>query len=379
MKKRMLVLSMLCAVTLGAVTTSVLSSCGTSEEQKVDFESVSITNKDTLQAKWKMGDTNRKIELTGTPEGLNITEAVNAGQVIIASSNIEVLQVSGQYLMPVAAGTAKVTVSVKITDKEGTENITETDSVEITLLPALKANYNVISVGEIMEVDNVKTFKYIVKGKISGWQYADKTDGTKYGNFYLQDETDPSKEILVYGATATTTALTHDDENDVFGFTNPKDFLTNPVTSALKIGDTIYMEAFRCDYNGKLEINGVICDSIKNIMTYENSKATAYNIVGKITAWKDSNTNATNYGNFMLTDLADPTSSILVYGSTVTTTALTYNADKAVYAFKNPQDFLTNENTMNVTIGDVVALKAIRADYNGALQLTGLYLGSTAH
>jgi len=371
MKKR-LVVTMLCALTLGSISASLVS-CGEQAETPVVLTGVAISNKEALQEKWKVGEDNRKISFAATPDGANVVDAINAGTVTIVSSDTAVLEVLSQYLLPVAPGTATVTISLKTTAADGSVETKVCDTVEITILPAEAIDLNVLSVSAVMEKTNTKKYSYIVKGKVSKWK--DKnTDGTKYGNFYLQDLKDTSKEILVYGATASSSAYGYDEENEIYTFNNPKDYLTNPVTSSIAIGDTIYMQVFRCDYNGTLQLNGVVCDSIANILSYENTKANVYNVVGKLNKWKDTATDGGSYGNFYLQDLEDPSKEILVYGATATASALTY-VDGA-YKFTNPKDWLTNSWTSAVKVGDIVALKAFRCDYKGTVEINGLYLGS---
>ena len=76
------------------------------------------------------------------------------------------------------------------------------------------------------------------------------TDAGVYGNMFV---TDGTNTIQVYGATAGEGAISWTGSK--YKFTNPKDFQSNEVTSALKAGDKIKFVAIRADYNGVKEIS----------------------------------------------------------------------------------------------------------------------------
>ncbi len=76
------------------------------------------------------------------------------------------------------------------------------------------------------------------------------SDAGKYGNLYVKDSS--GNTILVYGTTAGDSAIAWTGSK--FAFTNPKDFLSNEITSGLKKGDKIRFTAIRADYNGTKEI-----------------------------------------------------------------------------------------------------------------------------
>ena len=102
----------------------------------------------------------------------------------------------------------------------------------------------------------------------------------------------------------------------------------------------------------------------------ENTKAVAYKVTAKVKGFKDGGDTPEQYGNLVLTD---DTNDLVIYGSTATATALVWN-DADAYVFTNPKDFLTNEVTQAIQIGDEVTMKLIRADYKGAVQGTGIIL-----
>ena len=110
--------------------------------------------------------------------------------------------------------------------------------------------------------DNGKKEKaYTVTAEIKSWKNAAKD---KYGNMVI---TDGTTDLIIYGATATTTALAWDNAS-AYAFSNPNDFLTNTVTQALAVGNTITMKLVRNDYTDKntgdvtIEGSGVITNVV---------------------------------------------------------------------------------------------------------------------
>lgn len=372
MKKR-LVLTMLCALTLGSIGTSLVSCGNTPVVVAPAVTAAAITNKDVLQAKWKVGQDNRRVSLSSTPDGSNVADALADGTVKLESSDANVVAILGQYVVPVGAGTATVSVKVTTTDKDGKATTNTTDSVDITVLAADAADYNILNVSDVLEKDNNKKYAFSVVGKIQKWTKG--TDGAIYGNFYLEDIKDPTKSIQVYGATASTSALTYSSTDETYSFTNPKDFLSNEVTKKLAVGDTVYCYVIRADYNGTKEVNAIVSNSVSEVIAYENSAATVYNVTGKLSSWK-AGTDGGTYGNFYISDLADSTKSILVYGATTDSTALAYDSTNSVYKFTNPKNWLLNDITSKITIGDTLNLRVIRADYKGTLELCAIVLGA---
>ena len=90
----------------------------------------------------------------------------------------------------------------------------------------------------------------------------------------------------------------------------------------------------------------------------ENTKAKAYNVTAEIKAFKSGATKD-KYGNMTLTD---GTNDLVVYGATMTATALAWNNADA-YVFTNPQDFMTNTTSNALAVGDTITMKMIRCDY----------------
>ena len=99
--------------------------------------------------------------------------------------------------------------------------------------------------------------------------------------------------------------------------------------------------------------------TLAEFVELENTKAKAYNVTATVKSWKDATAEKDKYGNMILTD---GEKDLVIYGASATETALAWD-NAGAYAFKNPQDFLTNEVTKALNVGDTVTMKLIRADY----------------
>jgi hypothetical protein len=222
-----------------------------------------------------------------------------------------------------------------------------------------------------------KLYTYLVKGKITGWSNATATDGTAYGNFYLQTEGATKDPIYVYGATADATKLAYDATKGRTVFTNPQDFLTNAGTKDLKIGDEVTMMVIRCDYNGTLEVSGVVIPTVVaktpviDTVTIADlrAKTASDNKVVKVSGIFAKITNSTNGNGF----LVDPVSgsAITIYGSTKTAANLVKTDTGLGYytgAWTKPTDFAT----AGATVGDYVTMEAVYTYFSGTPEISGV-------
>ncbi len=96
-----------------------------------------------------------------------------------------------------------------------------------------------------------------ISGTITGWQYEDSENGGTYGNVTIKTE-GATNTVLVYGLTAQTSCLKYDADEGYIYMSNPKDFLTNPATKDLAIGDEITVVGVRCDYKDAPQIKGYL-------------------------------------------------------------------------------------------------------------------------
>ena len=303
----------------------------------------------------------------------------------IASSNTGVATVSGSTITAASNGTTTVTIS-------------KADDSTYHYLPAtITVNVSAAEPSMITGQDLSDLFAdasgngkqlYEVTGVVSAWKTG--ADGTAYGNFYLQEEGDTSTSYYIYGATADSTKLVWNGTQAKYVFTNPQDFLTNPTTSGIEIGDILTMQLTRCDYQGTPEATGIVTHVEKGTAPVipEPSMVTGeelsdlfadtsgngkqlYEVTGVVSAWK-TGTDGTKYGNFYLQEEGDTSTSYYIYGATATASALSWDTASGVYVFTNPQDFLTDNLTKDIAIGDVVTMRLTRCDYNSTPEAQGI-------
>ncbi len=116
------------------------------------------------------------------------------------------------------------------------------------------------TVAELNAIDSTleMTASYKVTGTVSAFGKsltADDADGTKYGNFVLELN---GEKIVVYGATATATALTWNAETGKYVFSNPKDFLTDVLTSTIVKGSVVELVVVRTSFNNNPQLNAIV-------------------------------------------------------------------------------------------------------------------------
>ena len=367
---------------------------GFSSEESSSVEpvvySAAISNKEALQAEWHVLEADRAVEFNLSPR-TNITQAIADGTLKIESSNPAVVQVLGRNLHAAGEGTATITITYG----------DATDSVEITVLGMLgEPAYEYKNLTTIMEIEDLvasgsnKYSKAAFLTKVKVAVVGSKKDGSnpadKYGNLYV---TDPAVEndaelVQVYGSSATFTALSY--QNDGFyKFVNPQDFLKNDATKDIKVGDVLDVIAIRADYNTTKEISFIIrsvngapvanrevaSGDVAGFELTDNEKKVLYKVSGKIDGWKDAETSdGTKYGNFFI-KTEGSNEPVYVYGATASSSAISFNEDGSL-KFTNPKDFLTNEATKDLKIGDEVTLIGFRCDYNGTVELNGIIIAN---
>ena len=176
------------------------SDTGTSSEQPVNY-TITISNKEALQAEWFVGDQSRKVELNIEPKA-NITQLVNEGVIQISSSNAEILSITGQMASPVAAGEA--TITVKCGESQ--------DTVAVTLKAkqTVKEKYGVAHEGteadpftnedacKVAKAENYNNEDFYVQGKVASFYHlpGSRTDGAV--SFFLEPATAGGEKFEVY-------------------------------------------------------------------------------------------------------------------------------------------------------------------------------------
>jgi uncharacterized protein YjdB len=274
----------------------------------------------------------------------------------------------------VAEGSATITATT-VAGKTGKFVVTVYASVP-------EPDYTVSTIADVIAAtdDTDLSKAYVISGKVKAWS-GTNTDGSKYGNFTL---TDGTNDIVVYGATATASALAWNDADGVYKYTNAKDFLTNDYTKAIKVGDELNVIAVRQVVKGVIEVSiiirsiGAVIVPNAALMTTDEVQAVSndafhtYLVKGKITAWKGTNTDGTAYGNLSIKSEGATGDALVVYGLTANENAMSITASSGKMYLTNPKDFLTNGATKSLAVGDEITILAYRADYSGSKQISGV-------
>ena len=257
--------------------------------------------------------------------------------------------------------------------------VTEGGSWDVVPEPAVQ---NVTLAQFIASTATDKTVKFHFSAEIKAFKSASTKD--KYGNMTL---TDGTNDLTVYGSTATASALVWNNA-DAYVFTNPQDFMTNTTTKDMNVGDTVEVNFIRYVYNSKIQGQGIILNvtagsggqqqtvpepavetrTLAEFIAGQNVKTVAFNVTFEIKAFKTGETKD-KYGNMTVTD---GTNDLVIYGATMSADALAWD-NASTYVFTNPQNFMTNETSNALVIGQTITMKLIRCDYtkNGVTTIEG--------
>lgn len=349
--------------------------------------SLTITNKDAIEAEWWVGEDDRTLELDLGKE-YNLASLIYKNKIMAVSSNPDVATVTGLKIQAVAEGTATIEVRAGSHKATVTLNIKQ-DHLEVGGEYTLE---------EIVNIPNTNKKWFKSSAVITGWVKG--TDGQQYGNLYVaKDWSKGATSYQIYGATGKTATeggsyvdssnnpVTVDkvlsEKDGVFTFNNPRDWLTNANTKDLKVGDKISFDCIRCDYNGVIELSlwnvkfvehkefetapepdPVAFTSLEQVLAGTKEENKAKKFVGKA---KIKGIKGDKYGYLWFevpeTIAADYPDGLIVYGSTATTTAITWDGVNEQYTFNNPKDYLTNDLTKNLVVGQEVDVELIRADF----------------
>lgn len=129
---------------------------------------ITVSNKEEIQAEWHTKDDNRQVKLSGNID-FNTTKLINEGKIKIVSSKTAVVSVNGTYLTPVAAGKTTITVTCG----------TATDSFDLTITDkvVLIPTDNVIAVGAKSAFEMTSTGSVTDTAKFT-WSSSDETIAT---------------------------------------------------------------------------------------------------------------------------------------------------------------------------------------------------------
>lgn len=255
----------------------------------------------TLTAKWKITTDHEGTEVDpySVDDALKVAGTLTKGnsttdKYYIKGIVSEITELSTSY----GNATFKITVDGKTilvfrAKNEGNQNFTSTDDLYVgdeVVIYGNITNYNgtleitncyVVSnnkvarpepieepevvdktLQEIIDMDYAtnKEASYKITVIVLGWGKSltsYDTTANKYGNMIVSDLESLNK-IVVFGATATISALVWDSTNGKYTYTNKQDFLTNAITKSINIGDTLELIVIRDSYNGNTQLNAIV-------------------------------------------------------------------------------------------------------------------------
>lgn len=158
-----------------------------------------------------------------------------------------------------AVGPGSAIITATITH----ETVDYTDTANVTVLftepaPINETLANIIAIPLNDPIN--KTVTYTTTAIIKGFGSTGTGAADQYGNMVVMTA-DGASVIVVYGATATGTALTYNRLTGLYAYSNPRDFLTNAMTKDLKPGFEINIIAIRADYQTTKQLNIIITGS----------------------------------------------------------------------------------------------------------------------
>ncbi len=255
------------------------------------------------------------------------------------------------------------TSSATLISCEGGEKPGEQQTIQITVANAIKlmnAAKGDTPAG-ILNVDGSSTYdKYEFTG------YIIYTDGS---SFYLGDKADDSidnlkKLLQIYSPTK-----------------EVKELLAGDTGYQMKVKVTAQLKNYHsqletiCAYTVEKLEDGVKWPKIAEPAKLENKTVAEFladetgnnkvQYVGlqvKVKGYYGTNKDFTKYGNLVVTDL-DGENEFTIYGATATGTALAWNEIGGKYIFTNPANFLSNDVTKEIAIGDILKVNLTRCDY----------------
>lgn len=116
-----------------------------------------------------------------------------------------------------------------------------------------RANAQEATIEEILESEGASSKSLAGRYLFSSTATVKTLKNDQYGNMTLVDDND--NEVTVYGATASENKISFNFKDSWrYSISNPKDWLTNETSAAIKEGDKISFTCCRCDYKGAIQL-----------------------------------------------------------------------------------------------------------------------------
>ena len=228
-------------------------------------------------------DESNKFNISIDTTSLKVGESVTIGNDIVdfdqtkityTLSDTNVLSIDGNKLTALKTGSCEVSASYEGGLTSNTITITVTDDSgipqarKVTIEELINYDYS------YYQQENPQSV-FEVTGIVTEWYQPSSGGPSDFGNFYLADENNLSKSIIVYGATVTKDKLTFNTETGKWSFANPRDF---SITNGCNIGDRVTLKVLLDEYNGNNQIKGEILKTEKVTINSISLSSTASSV-----------------------------------------------------------------------------------------------------
>lgn len=192
------------------------------------------------------------------------------------------------------------------------------------------------------------------------------------------DETITMSGVITNAPEETTIAWSVDNSN-IATIDPVSGELTGVASGPVVVTATIEVSGTQYSFNKTINVNyeeNIQEISLADLLETEKGDKISYLTSVVIHAWGnkiDSTDVKKEYGNFIAKD--DEGNKMIVYGATYSESALSFNRVTGLYFYTNPRDFVTNEDSLKLEVGDRVLIKCIRIDYYETKQLSCVILG----
>ena len=313
--------------------TSSESSETSSESSSETANSFVISNKDDLEAAWLLGEANRTMEFTSDP-AMNVQLEINKGNLVVESSDTNVVSVSGRVLTAAGEGNATITASWRgLTDSV---DVVVSPKAPVLTLEQVRAG---IADGTYKE-DSVIDFY----GRITGTM--EPTEDHLYSGVYVQDG---DYAMMLYAGTL--------DEN-WFG-------------NELAIGDDIYVKGVLSPFEGLMEVKPTEVRLMTAEDNYTVSTPTVINLTGdnwskNALSNQDSRLFVAENAIYKSGTISDPTSHSTIKFELTKEDGTKVEADLRLNYHIGVEQMTALQTKINgLSAGAVVDLKGVLGWYNG--------------